>query len=285
MRNSKLKIPALLCVCAMLCCILVGCAGKQASDEPATSGQSEPIDISDYMNKIWVIDDYRYGDHEYRFSFYISGTHDGIISGRFLYDAYSVAGPEFFWKERPADMGDWGGTLHGNAANCVFVDREWPHIDHGNQNRGYNGNMTLVFSDENRIDVNIAFTGEEDIHGFELVGGDYHYRPYNISDYSDFAEETQAYSIELENWGRVELVTVLIAGHSWYYRGFLTDDRQNILYEFHTLDDEIYEPVISDLNGDGLTDIRVEYKNGGAIFEWLQRDDGLFSARSFYPED
>ena len=127
------------------------------------------------------------------------------------------------------------------------------------------------------------------------LDGDYTFRPLTLSDINQYTDplQTDSLSVDLDSWGKVNFVTVLILGYKPHAAAFLTNEHGDIFYEFgpsfHT-GTKIIDFSIEDIDGDGLKDIKVvagffDYDTGlikpdMPYVEWAfcQTDEGLFYA-------
>lgn len=236
--------------------VLMGCGKKE-------------IDFSQYLNKIWVIED-EDGIFESKVSFYITSFENGNIEGKIQLKEGIVIPKSC--KEADIDnvsdyVGDFSGEYTRDGLECTF---QTP--------RGDKGKMLFRTLDSNVIKMSIKSTKGKRIRGT------YSFRPYNLSDKKNFTlNEEFSREIELDSWGKVWLMSGRIdnIGKGTYYPVvFLTDADKNILYEFntgYTAGTEVYDVAIEDMNEDGLKDI--------SIVIWVSyfKDDDYFLIKSdFY---
>lgn len=236
--------------------VLMGCGKKE-------------IDSSQYLNKIWVIEDDD-GVFESKVSFYITSFENGNIEGKIQLKEGIVIPKSC--KEEDIDnvsdyVGDFSGEYTRDGLECTF---QTP--------RGDKGKMLFRTLDSNIIKMSIKSTKGKRIRGT------YSFRPYNLSDKKNFTlNEEFSREVELDSWGKVWLMSGRIdnIGKGTYYPVvFLTDADKNILYEFntgYTAGTEVYNVAIEDMNEDGLKDI--------SIVTWVSyfKDDDYFLIKSdFY---
>lgn len=278
MKNMRIKM--LLC---FLCIVfsLNGCTKTESSSD-VSENMVHSIDYNDYLRKTWVVDSWECWDHTKSFSFYFTKIEDNIVEGKFIVDIDATAFPDFYaynWKSR---LGDFAGVIQNGEMQGVFIHTS----DYGNV--GWNGNLSIKFIDEDKLEVNIDYIGEEDVYGQELDDETLNYIPYNISHFEKVidSDETRKYPVDLDSWGKVNFTMLWKLSENdggvgkAYRMCFLTDEQDNILYQFEFLSDwiDFQNVVIEDLNGDGLKDIRIweELDNSNITFEWFQGEDGLF---------
>lgn len=123
------------------------------------------------------------------------------------------------------------------------------------------------------------------------MSGKYTYRPFHISDYDSviLPEQTITQQIELELWGKVNFVSLVINTGKLYSMMFLTDLEGNILYRFGyyppaSTDNINYSAIsVLDTDGDGLKKIKVVKSDLFWVnpteeesIIYYQREDGLF---------
>ena len=84
----------------------------------------------------------------------------------------------------------------------------------------------------------------------------YTFRPYNLTDVQNRdLQREHSFEAELNSWGRVNIVMTIITGNKPYPMAYLTNEHNDILYEFtapYPTDTEILQISLQDVNEDGL---------------------------------
>ena len=265
------------------------------------------VDYKYYLKKIWIVKDWDERNYYFPFSFVITKIDNRIIEGEFtsesvaepvFYSSYYSSSPYLpnFNDAKDLPRVNLKGTVVNNKAECQFDDM------HGGK-----GNIVLVFKENNDIDATIEYVEKnQDYEGIyekiyrEMYGdqfmeqykgiyaeGHYAMRPYNFSD-TPANEPTKIYSIktDLDTWGQVSLIAVLITGNKPFPAVYLADGDNDILYFFSApfqVGTEIIDISVEDINNDGLKDIRIITKpiygdSNDFFIEWqfFQLENGLF---------
>ncbi len=290
MKKLLFLIPLLL--------TLVGCTSIIGSSD-------EEIDYSQYINKIWIVED-RDGGAYTNSSFFIEKIEDGKIFGKL--SIMSISFPDFFYYnfESSSYSFDFTGTISSDMADCQFSSKD-----------GDVGKIKLTLKEDSKIEADIEYisinsitpeeyydklyrdyseteSGKEFLSKLEPFNGVYSFRPYNISDISEEIDlaKINTFETELDTWGNINLVTVVFNGNKPYPMAYITNDNDDIFYKFGVpfqTGSEIIDMTIEDINGDGLNDIKMitsfyNYKTGlidkynTEYIEWgfFQDDEGFF---------
>lgn len=291
---------------------MLGCAATSETTNEVTESETKQMDnttevikntaIDQYVGKIWVPQNYDeilldsfHGIDDSYFTFYISKIDDKNIEGKFRIGepGFSTAGPPCYIQNWYSGLGNFAGKIDGNKAECLFIDNScenWNEVGKSIiHNFCANGYLTIEFLDEMRCIVSVKYI-ESGYRYKELKDFNVEYRPYNISDYDVISDNTKiTKAVELDNWGNINVETVLIKGNKPYSMIFFTDHFHDIIYQF-----PIYPPAfqsaidyseieIIDIDQDGIEDIRITTSDydvdiptdvGPIIF--YQRRDGLF---------
>lgn len=209
---------------------------------------SDAIREEDYINRIYVVDA---GDsYGYEFSIYITELNDEYIEGY--------------------------GRRHGTAE---FEPKSYPMKGHrvdGKMRASFHSYFpaeevifTLDFQDDSRIQVTIPKTKEQ-----------YLLRPYSPEEDPDWdVYEELSGEIELESWGKVQLINAISTTRHPIAEAYLANEKGEVMYSFHAAfinGFDIIEYTVADMNGDGWKDI-----------EWILAlgDDAHFRYRAFQQED
>lgn len=198
-----------------------------------------------YLHKIWIREDFD-GVETGKVSFIINKIENNHIEG--IFSASNL--PDS--NER---SGSFQGNIKGYNANCSFI--------YGNGNRG---NIQITFTDQEEITAEIVYAADTTYYTKEELSGTFTYKPYQITDMGGsppaFTEnEDLSFWTVLDGWGEVCFVAGSFdTGERTYPRLFLTDGKENILYEFPmygATGTEIKSIILEDLNGDGRKDIYI----------------------------
>lgn len=218
-----------------------------------------------YLNKIWITGDWTEGDcSDVVFCFLEMA--DGKCEGE-------LVRKDNLPFKREGNV--FSGVLHGNAAECRFMDF---------QNR--TGTVTFTFLNENEIEAVMVYDDGEIIQNRQ-------FRPYNIKDLEEFIlQEEQTVRTELEYWGNVYFVAGIDEGDDEPLpKAYLVNKNFDILFGFRPSShagSKIYDVVFEDINEDGLTDVTVctyYADESGAIERTMPYIDWLFrqsADRTFY---
>lgn len=237
-----------------ICCILVGVQDKIREEDYTNKmylvdeENFNEIREEDYINKIYLVDQ---GDsYGYKFSIYITELDDKHIEGYGNRDGKAELFPRCY---------DLKGYSDDGRMYCSF-------------RMGYpygNVKFTLDFLEDSRIQVTIPKTNEQ-----------YVLRPYRPADDPEInVYEELSGEIELESWGKVQLINVMSNTRHPIAGAYLANENGEVIYDFHPgfmngLD--IIEYTVTDMDGDGLKDI-----------EWILAlgDDAHFRYRAYQGTD
>jgi hypothetical protein len=282
--------------CAFSIVLGLGFAGCSANEECL----EDSFDYNPYLRKIWVVEDWTGGAHNYHLSFFITDIENGEIKGKFLMGG--VANSCVLIPSSPR-LGDFSGTVYNGVAKCVFMcDTEG--YDSFPEEGGYRGSATFTFNEENMIEVHIEYA--KSMNEVAFNNGAYLYRPYKFADImrTDMGwslKEKSSFSIDLDCWGTVNFVTGVVLMNE-YDRQFpiaaLTDDSDNVLCNFregYYTSGKMIGVMIEDFNGDGMKDVKitmipVDFETGDTVtdpeeyieYVYYQMNDGWFSYSSPY---
>ncbi|MEH2958120.1 hypothetical protein [Candidatus Merdisoma sp. JLR.KK006] len=235
--------------------------------------QSRKEDFDEYLQKIWIREDWEGGNYE-KVSFVIQKIGNREIEGIF-----SVRNnPDFDRRE-----GMFSGHRNGNMAECFFVDAD-----------GNTGNLKIVLMGDERIEAEVEYANDTVYFKKEQMSDVSIYRPYRIADIevegTEFRiNEQLQFPVELDNWGEILVTPGLFdTGDRTYPIVFFTDNAQNVLYKllfFSQVGTEIQDIAVKDMNNDGRKDIEITtYFTGDQkgenypiiIRDYFQWKDGLF---------
>ena len=244
---------------------------------PSSDGE-DSFDYSPYLKKIWLVDDFD-GDevNGYHHSFLITKIKNGTIEGQF--GTGYVVERSFYFNKFYDDSISLVGTIHDGLAECQFFSEYQ-----------VSGNITLRFLKNNMIEAMIEY--KENHLDIDFQDGDYFFRPYHFSDIKGTdSNNTRLYTVDLDSWGIVNVVTTVVRGWKEYPEIYLTTEEGDVLYRLGAPFPNgfgINDVVIEDSNGDGLKDIFLSLgvydydtctiDTGPSEIEWLflQMEDGLF---------
>ncbi|MDE7435990.1 MAG: hypothetical protein K2N01_09290 [Lachnospiraceae bacterium] len=212
---------------------------------------SDKIREEDYINRIYVVDE---GDsYGYEFSIYITKLSDDYMEGYGNRHGKAELFPRGYSMKGYSD----GGKMYGSFR------------------MGYpegNVRFTLDFLEDSRIQVTIPATKEQ-----------YMLRPYRLEDdpnksvYEELSGE-----IELETWGKVQLINTMSNTRHPIAGAYLANEKGEVMYDFypHFINGlDIVEYTVMDMNGDGLKDIEWILALGDDAhfrYRMYQRMDGRF---------
>lgn len=225
------------------------------------------IDIfnyDEYMNKIWIPIEWsgtNVGEVDTDLiSFCITNIDNGVIEGKIATDF--IADPSF-------DLRSFSGTMKNGLGECQFVDK-----------LGNARSFQLALMDGELITVEL-----QHMRDGKLLTEKVDYKPYNLSDIAAPVTINTIVEADLNLWGNVQIAGGRFDTTRKYYGVvYLINENRDFLYHlrgsFRT-GAEIVEVSTGDINGDGLTDIKViERFEADDIddAEWifLQREDGYF---------
>lgn len=230
------------------------------------------IDIfnyDEYMNKIWIPIEwsgtYVGAVDTDLISFCITNIDNGVIEGRIETDF--IADPSY-------ELRSFSGTIRNGIGECQFVDES------GNQR-----SFQLILTNGELITVELQYMKDG-----KLLSEKVDYKPYNLNDIAAPVTINTRVEADLNLWGSVQIVGGRYDTRRKHYGVvYLVDENEDIFYglgaSFRT-GAEIVEVSTEDINGDGLTDIKViERFEADDIddAEWifLQREDGYFEEGYF----
>lgn len=256
-----------LCRMIMICLIslvLSGCfynqkSVKEVSDNKEQSaGKKEKEDKWQYLSqKVWLAEDWYEQEEVYEdLSLFFSRVSDGKIEGNFWLD-YTISPDEHLYShEREEDYGTITGEYEGNKAQCTLV---W-------DNEKIDGRMELELQDEKILLVKIKVHTESE----EKKWSDERnmvLKPYNLNDEiekSNRRSDTNEISetpVKLDGWGSVNFVSRVRTSKKTALFLYLTDDDENILYEFLPYvpnDFRVKQFEFTDMNNDSREDLLLE---------------------------
>ncbi|MDE5946272.1 MAG: hypothetical protein K2G63_03035 [Oscillospiraceae bacterium] len=92
--------------------------------------------------------------------------------------------------------------------------------------------------------------------------------------------DIKSYPVNLHFWGNVNITTGYIEAHHPYAVAYLTDEDNNILYQFTGIINgyKIKNVLTEDVNNDGLEDIKIilDHSSENLAYIFIQTEDGLF---------
>lgn len=276
MRNVVKRI---LFISLILLCFFTGfvsCGqdnGVVIKDEQNTSlkeADSE-IDYNSFQNKIWItkLNLSRSSSDSVLCSFYITNIKDGNIEGKIK--TVQLIEKEYCYQDVMEEMtslpfeGSFSGMIQGDAANCKFED-----------NRGYSGNMSLVFQETDKISMTIDAD----------YSGTYLFTPWKLEEIKGLMQENlKSVPVELDDFGKVQIVSGNIEQADKIYPCvYLTDMESNILYQFkmgYAMDIEVSNLSLKDLNEDGYVDVSIELEAKKTdvektVWNFYRQSEGVF---------
>ncbi len=210
--------------------------------------------------KIWIIKN----TSNFTPSIYITKIENGIIEGKW---SLKLITPDCYTTSFESQKyGTFKGIIVDGLAKCDFTDESG------------DGTLDLVFNGDDAISASIQFSNKK-YSDKEYPEGNHVFEPYTISDYG-MPDDINCYFISLNSWGNVFLKTGYVTAHHPYAVAYLTDENDNILYEFKGLSNgwQISEVLIEDMNNDGLKDIKIILDTPmiGMEYIFIQMEDGLF---------
>ncbi|MBD5540467.1 MAG: hypothetical protein HDR00_04625 [Lachnospiraceae bacterium] len=255
----------------------------EKKEEEGDEIASEAIAYKECLHKIWVLDRWSEENVELEcyeeYSFYISEIKDNRVRGRVT--RWGITNP-----------GDsklnFEGTIENGIGECQF--------DMGD---GYKGNFYFEIRNRNELMVEFKYTYSDDtgeITEYEREGV---FKPYNLSMIEEITV-AKTVELDLDLWGTVWIAVGWFdtsTPHSFRYYGiaYLTNEDGDIFYEFSApfrTGMWIVDAYLEDLNGDGLTDIKMiermdefpniedavsfEAQEDDSEWHFLQREDGYF---------
>ena len=238
------------------------------------SNFTEIDNIYDYeyaYKKIWIIKN----TSNFTPSIYITKIESGIIEGNL--SLLRLITPDCYTTSFESQKyGTFKGTIAEGLAKCDFTDEAG------------DGTLDLVFNEDDTISASIQFSNKK-YSDKEYPEGNYAFEPYTISDYG-MPDNINSYFINLNSWGDVILKTGYVTAHHPYAVAYLTDENDNILYEFKGLSNgwQISEVLIEDINDDGLKDIKIILDTPPELcieYIFIQMEDGLFYDSKLDPDE
>lgn len=247
-----------------MCCFLSGCNYQK--------------DYAEYINKIWVVDDWEGGEAYEKSSFLITEITDGHLNGKFATGAIAQPDSRDLFYNNSDYVSDLVGEVKEGTAESHFSDES-----------GNSGTIKLIFKNGNEIEAEIVYKTEGVSYYNTKTekgerNGNYTFKVYNLKTYSRHfvATEEQMKTVELNGWGQVQLVAeVYDTGDHKYPELYLTNLEGDILYYFDSYytESSIKEIIAEDINGDGLKDVKVILDLGEdhkIEYVYLQTEDGHF---------
>lgn len=249
-----------------------------ANNEPSAVEPSEktasPVDYSSYLVKTWVPLEWNSATDPLLISLYITKVESRIVTGKIASELTTPYTP----TEHCARAADFTGIFQNNMAVCFF------------ENETFEGAFTLQFK-EAQLKVVLTCTNRksgERIENIQLA-----LRPYKLWDAQNMSipPKTYAYGVDLNTWGKVNISTTIYGERKLYPRAFLTNEQDDILYEFNDIwlsGTKIIDVTIEDVNEDGLQDIKMttgffDYDTGEIFLDmpffertFMQMNNGFF---------
>lgn len=285
--NKKLFYATIITITFIF---LIGCTKvtsnntTQENSEASTITVTDSTDYTQYIKRTWFT---KNGiDNNGIFSIYISKIVNGEITGKFAINGLIIPDYyyyQYYFLEGSEHSIDLTGTINNNIAECNFSDKE-----------GNKGEIQLHFKSKDEVEATIKFTDKSQNANNSLKDGTFQIKPYNIKDidgFSPFAD--QCFNVNLNSWGNIKFISGQVTGGKHIPTVFfLTDDDENILYDFDSpLPYSVYIKAVSfeDLNKDGLKDIiiiatddyQVPVGKGEPIAAvFFQKSDGSFNEDS-----
>lgn len=212
---------------------------------------SDKIREEDYINKIYLVDQ---GDsYGYEFSIYITELDDKHIEGYGKRYGTAELRPQGHSMKGYSDDGRMYCSFHMNYPEEEVI-------------------FMLDFLEDSRIQVTIPETNEQ-----------YVLRPYRpADDPEEIVYEELSGEIELETWGKVQLINTMSNTRHPIAGAYLANEKGEVIYDLYPgfmngLD--IIEYTVTDMNGDGLKDIEWILALGDDVhfrYRTYQRTDGTF---------
>lgn len=230
--------------------------------------ENNPI-YESVLKKIWIIKN----TNNFIPSIYITKIENGIIEGK--WSLLRLTLPDCYTESFDSvSYGSFEGTINSGYAKCKFSDEAG------------SGEFDLSLKENEIIEATIQFT-EKKYTDKEYPEGNHVFEPYTISDYG-MPDNINCNFINLNSWGNVFLKTGYVSAHHPYAVAYLTDENDNILYEFKGLSNgwKIDDVIIEDVNNDGLKDITIKLDtlNVNIIYIFIQMDNGLFYDSKLDPD-
>ena len=213
----------------------------EENSSSATAKADDKVDYSQLIKRNWIRTPTSEFPDNGGLSIVISDIKDGKISGEVT---ALGGGPSY-----NMDIAEFEGTVNGKTAECQLV----------NDSRGNKGTISFSFLSPDMLEAAIALTEKtEDI--MSLPEGTYKLSPYNLKNIEGFEPvEEQTFMIDLDSWGTVKFVSgKLTAGNHVPVVFYLTDEDDNLLYEFETgFPYRVNVEAVSfqDVNKDNRTDV------------------------------
>lgn len=274
---------SLMSVSFVGCNFISNSSKSDSSDSSATSSvttslpssiSANHIDYNQYLKKVWVVKSWGGGAHNYNTSFCITKIENGVIEGEFCTGAVACNGTTP--ASPPFDM--FSGTIKNGVVELLFKSTNVHSKEYSDEN-GDRAKVTLNFKDENELEANIVYSKR--LNDLSFINGNYLYRPYNFADtlYME-PQRKRSFSVNLDYWGNIKIITAVISSKGKIYPvAYLTNENNDILFEFYVQQFEIANVAAEDINGDGLKDIifsstDTDFKQAKQIF--YQKDNGIF---------
>jgi hypothetical protein len=249
----------ILFILSIIFLLIFAVRGSGCVDENSLINNSNSINYDNYLNLIWINDYYPH------ISFFINTIENGVINGKLSVNGMIAMPSFYFYSFDSVNFCDLTGMITDGVAECTFDD------GHGNQ-----GIIKLTLLD-NKIEAAIEFISKRFSDINNITDGIYIFEPYNLKHLNDFMINTSSSTIDLNSWGTVNFVTILIDGRKPYPTAFLTNEHDDILYQFgaYQVGSEIIDVLIEDVNGDGLKDVKIT-TDFEIEFLFIQMENGLF---------
>ncbi|MCL2638161.1 MAG: hypothetical protein FWD48_07275 [Oscillospiraceae bacterium] len=256
----KSKTLFIISIILLFIIIFSGC-----NNDNSFNDNSDTIDYTEYLNKIWIINDWDYESYRYSLSFFINSIEAGNIRGELSVGGITAMPAFYFYSFNSVKFCDFEGVIIDGTAECEFDDGE-----------GNKGIISLNFGN-NQIEAEIKFTSKKFPDLNNTADGIYIFEPYNLEHLSSSMINTFALTVDLNSWRIVNLVTTVIDGNKPYPTAFLTNEYGDILYQFgaYQVGSKITDVFIEDINEDGLKDVKI-ITDFGIEFLFLQMENGLF---------
>lgn len=237
-KNKKVYYLIEIITCIILCMGLEGCG---------------PKDYSQYLNKVWIINNEMEEVPVLAFSFRITEMHDGIIAGECCLGEGSILTDCYFDQcSLEGKLGEFSGEIIDGIAECNFQD------NHGNE-----GKLIMKEWEEDSIMVSLEYTNK--IWEYRKAeDGTYIFKAYGISDIADFdVMEEYNREVDMPSFRDAKLVCGYLDNRKdnvYYPLVYLATPEGEILYQFDIgsiQGTEISDVMTEDINGDGLEDVRL----------------------------
>lgn len=215
------------------------------ASSPAVADTTLPdtTDYSQYINKIWIIDDSK---PNFEISVVITQIEQGHIKGYFMWNEMIVN----YYFDPDTDLyrlHEFSGTVSQQKAECQYYIQQESRYER----------MDIIFCGDDRIRIEIV----DEMHQ-SLA---YQFRAWNVSDMR-YLKEPKTVEIELDSWGKVTLFCADREPAPDSNSGsaascvLLLDERGDILYRFQAYvqpNQDRTQVLVEDIDGDGLKDVLI----------------------------